>query len=395
MSNDLEACVSFLQQLIRTPALSGQEGEIARLVATTMEALGYEEVSIDEVGNVIGLVRGRGSAPAVIFNTHLDNVDVGDPAAWPRPPYGGEVHDGTVFGRGAVDIKGPLAAQVFGVGRLVAAGGPPGDVYVTAVVQEEIGGVGARAMAARWTGERQPPPVIVGEPSSNTVRRGHRGRTEIAAVFRGRSVHASVPQNGVNPLISAGRFLAGLPTIEHRIDPELGPSSVTPTLISTDQTSANVVPSEVRLTCDWRNVPGESAADALAVLQELADRSVDEGASVEVTVPVVERRTYTGETASIPADNPAYLLAADDPLVVAVEGVVRDCFGDCPPAGVWKFATDGGHFAAAGLSPVGFGPGNEFLAHTIDERIEVEAIERALEVNERLAAELGSRLATD
>jgi len=391
MSPDLQHCVDLLQQMIRTLSLPGHEGELASLVANEMHDLGYDEIRIDEVGNVLGRIEGRGQAPALMFNTHLDHVDVGDPAGWPRPPFGGEIHDDRVWGRGAVDIKGPMAAQVVGVARLLAGERPPGDVWVTAVVQEEIGGVGARHLA-----ETLPIPiVVVGEPSHNTLRRGHRGRTELVAHISGRSVHASVPERGVNPLFALGLFLGGLETLKMPTDTDLGPSTVAPTLLRTDQTSANVVPGEVWQTCDWRNIPGQSGEDARAMLQAVAARVLAENpahaeSEIDVVVPVIERRTYTGLERPIPGANPAYILPADHPAVVAAEDICREVLKEVRPTGVWQFATDGGHFAEAGMAPVGFGPGDEFLAHTVNEHIEISALEEAMAVNEALARNLAA-----
>lgn len=386
-SIELDRCVSLLQRLIRTPSLPGEEGDVAALVAAEMRDLGYDEVRTDEVGNVLGKIHGQGSAPPMMFNTHLDHVDVGDPSLWPHPPFGAEIRDNRVWGRGAVDIKGPMAAQIYGVAQLLEGERPPGDVWVTCVVQEEIGGVGARHLAEQL----QVPVVVVGEPSRNTVRRGHRGRTELEVHVKGRSVHASVPQEGVNPLTSLGRFLADLESIEMPENPDLGPSSVTATLLRTDQTSANVVPGEVWQTCDWRNIPGQTGEDAQVALQELADRSVRNGAQAEVTIPVFERRTYTGLDRPIPGSNPAYILPRDHSAVVAASAICNEVLGEERPVGIWNFATDGGHFAGVGMAPIGFGPGDEMLAHTIDEHIEITELEDAMRVN----ATLARRLAVD
>ena len=389
MSDDLQRCIDLLQQMIRTPSLPGEEGEMAKLVANTMRDLGYDGVRVDEVGNVLGRIEGRGDAPDLMFNTHLDHVDVGDPAGWPHPPFGGEIHDDRIWGRGAVDIKGPMAAQVIGVARLLQGGKPPGDVWVTAVVQEEIGGVGARHLA-----ETLPIPiVVVGEPSRNTLRRGHRGRTELVVHFKGRSVHASVPDKGVNPLYALGPFLEGLRNLDMPEDTELGPSTVAPTLLRTDQSSANVVPGEVWQTCDWRNIPGQSGDDVLGLLAALAEEVLADprspaGTEISVSVPEVDRRTYTGQNRSIPGAHPAYLLATDHPAVAAAEAIWGEVLKDEPESGVWQFATDGGHYAAAGMVPIGFGPGNEFLAHTVEEHIEIPALEEAIAVNEALARRL-------
>ncbi len=378
----IEGCVDFLQRLIRTESLPGEEGPLAELVAAEMRSLGYDEVRLDDAGNVVGRVRG-GDGPAVQFNTHLDHVAVGDPQRWPRPPFGAEIADGKVWGRGAVDIKGPLAAQVHG---LAPGETPfPGDVYVSCVVQEEIGGVGARYLAEHLT----TPVVVIGEPSSNTVRRGHRGRTELVVHVVGRSVHASIPEQGVNPLLSLGRLLSRLDELEPAQHPELGASSVAPTLLRTDQTSANVVPGEVWLTCDWRNVPGESADDAVRALTALLEASLGEGALGTVTIPEFERRTYTGLAMTIPADNPAWILGLDHPVVVTASTALAEATGREAPAGVWEFATDGGHFAARGMSTIGFGPGDPHLAHTVDEHIEIAELEVALDVNRRLAVAYG------
>ncbi len=388
--SDVEACVRFLQELIRIPSLPGEEGPLAERVVAEMRRLGYDEVWTDEAGNVIGLLRGRGEAPAVMFNTHLDHVDVGDPEAWPYPPYGGERHEGRVWGRGAVDIKGPLAAQVYGVARRFRAGErPPGDVFVTCVVQEEIGGVGARHLLQHV----RPPYVIVGEPSNNELRRGHRGRTELVLHVRGRSAHASAPERGVNPLEVVARFIVGLRSLTMRQHPELGASTVTPTLIRTDQSSANVIPGEAWLTCDWRNTPGETAEDARQALQALADRSLVEGASATVTVPTFRRTTYTGLTVELPAAASAFLLPFDHPALQAARQVLADVYAAPPPVGTWRFATDGGHFARAGLTVIGFGPGEERLAHTVNESIAVADLEAALTGYAALAYDWPVRLA--
>lgn len=381
-------CVDFLQRLIRTPGLPGEEGDTARLVLAEMEALGYIDARIDEVGNVIGRVPG-GDGPAVMFNTHLDHVDVGDHERWPHPPYGGEIHSGSVWGRGAVDIKGPLAAQVHGVARLLRDGiTPAGDVWVTAVVQEEIGGVGARHLM----GYLQTPVVIVGEPSGNTLRRGHRGRCELIVHVTGRSVHASVPHEGVNPWEVLAAFIARLPDLDMAEQADLGRSTVVPTLIRSDQVSGNVVPGELWLTCDWRQVPGESAQDAAAKLDAILQSCLIEGASAEVEVPIYHRAAYTGVLMDIGGDNPAYILPRDHPAVSAACAALEPVIGVTDEVDTWRFATDGGHFSQAGMACVGFGPGNELLAHTVDEHIPIAQLETALSGNEALARELGSRL---
>jgi succinyl-diaminopimelate desuccinylase len=393
LDTDLARCVDLVRRLVRTPSLPGHEGELATLVRAEMESLDYDEVRIDDAGNVLGLVRGRGEAEAVLLHTHLDHVDVGDPARWPHPPFGAVVEGGKIWGRGTVDIKGPLAAQVIAGAQLVRGERPPGDVWVAATVQEEIGGAGARFLA------RDPPArlVVLGEPSRCQVRRGHRGRYELVVHVRGRSVHASVPAQGANPLFPLARFLERMAEVGLPEHPELGVATVAPTLVRTDQTSGNVVPGEVWLTLDHRAVPGEDVDELAASFDALLARCARElpvalAFSTEVAVDRSEMLTYTGLSIPGAGENPPFVLAASHPAVVAACAIVAETLGRDAGLDVWQFATDGGHFAAAGMTPIGFGPGDDRLAHTVDEHVEISALREAIVVNERLARELTARV---
>ena len=115
---NLPRMIDFCQRMIRTPSLSGQEGAMAALVASEMRILGYDEVWIDAVGNVIGAMKGSRPGKGVMFNSHLDHVSPGDDSVWKHPPYGGVVDDGAIWGVGASDTKGALAAQVYGIAGL-------------------------------------------------------------------------------------------------------------------------------------------------------------------------------------------------------------------------------------------------------------------------------------
>src|SRR3954447_20056312 len=253
-----KALVAFAQRLIQTPSLPGEEGDAARLVRSEMQSLGYDDTWIDQVGNVVGVIRGTGGGSSLMFNTHLDHVNVGDAGGWPCPPYEGKISDGVLWGRGAVDIKGPTAAQVYGVALLKQAGHAlPGDLYVAAAVQEEVGGLGSLELAHTTGTDR----AVIGEASNNELRRGHRGRIELIVRITGRACHASAPERGINPHYSLGSFLTALREVATLEDPFLGAETFAPTLLFTDQTSANVIPGEVRLHIDWRTIPQRGPDD--------------------------------------------------------------------------------------------------------------------------------------
>ena len=286
-----KALVAFAQRLIQTPSLPGQEGDAARLVRSEMQSLGYDDTWIDEVGNVVGVIRGTGGGSSLMFNTHLDHVDIGDESGWRFPPYAGQISDGVLSGRGAVDIKGPTAAQVYGVALLKQAGvALPGDVYVAGAVQEEIGGLGSLELARTTRTDR----AVIGEASSNELRRGHRGRIELIVRITGEACHASAPERGINPHYSLGSFLTALREEETLEDAFLGPETFAPTLLFTDQTSSNVIPGEVRLHIDWRTVPQRGPEDIRAEVARRLDASLLDGASGEVTVKELRLRAWTG-----------------------------------------------------------------------------------------------------
>ena len=359
--------VSFTQKLIQTPSLPGAEEKIALLTQAEMHRLGYDEVSTDSFGNVIGLIKG-GNAPSLMLNGHLDHVATGDPAGWTHPPHSGKIVNGSIWGRGAVDMKGPLACMLYAAAIIKKSGiTPPGNIFLAAPVMEETGGVGTTHLTTHLHTDL----AIVGEPSHNVLRRGHRGRVELWVTFRGKSIHASVPHLGINPYFSLAEFLRHLNDMPMAKDATFGGSNVAPTLIQTDQTSPNVTPGEIRLTLDWRNTPAESPAEIVEKVQSALNRSLKNGTTGSVTLATRPFTTYTGRTIEQSAVFPSFELPADSLLVRQARRTLSQTLGTEMPVDVWQFATDGGHLMAAGIPTLGFGPGDETLAHTNREHIRI------------------------
>ncbi|MFZ5918600.1 MAG: M20/M25/M40 family metallo-hydrolase [Chloroflexota bacterium] len=384
--------IAFCQQIVRTPSLPGEEGPVANLVHDEMARLGYDEVWIDEWGNVIGLLRGQSSGRSILFNGHMDHVDPGDAADWLYPPFGAEIHDGRLWGRATADMKGPLAAMIHAVGALAREKiRPAGDVYVAAVVQEEVSGLGSIKLAQTLRTDC----AVVGEASSNQLARGHRGRVEPVITVRGRSVHASVPRQGVNPHAVLARFIQRLESLPLAHDETFGHSSVAPTLYLSDQSSGNVLPGEIRLHLDWRNIPGETAADVLAQLQPLLQSCLAEveGSQGEVSLYSHELRTHTGQKETLPAVFPSFALAADDPWVLKGQQVLARTLARPVKVIVWPFATDGGHLMAAGIPTIGFGPAEAPTLHTVRENVPLDLLIEGMLGYMGLALELGKEKA--
>ncbi len=373
------AMIDFTQQIVRIPSLPGQENEVAPVIRREMQNLGYDEVWTDQAGNIIGKING-GNGPTVLLNGHMDHVDPGPVEGWPQPPFSGNIVEDELWGRASVDMKGPVACMIYAASLFKRIDlTPPGDVYMTVPVMEEIGGLGTQHLVAHLKANV----AICGEPSRNTLRRGHRGRIELQVTFKGRSAHASVPHRAINPHYKAAAFLTKLPELEMVHNETLGYSSVAPTLYITDQRSPNVIPGQVRLTLDWRNVPDESPEEIVAKTQALLDSSLvtdeatpDNQAAVEITAE--EFTTYTGMAKTFPSIFPSFLLPEDDPFIQTARTTLVNVLKRDDGVDTWDFATDGGHLMAAGIPTIGFGPGDERLAHTNQERISLDQMKEAV-----------------
>ncbi|MBI5876846.1 MAG: M20/M25/M40 family metallo-hydrolase [Chloroflexi bacterium] len=360
--------IQFAQKLIQTPSLPGQEQSIADLVLAEMERLGYDQVWRDHVGNVVGLMKGTEGDRSLMLNSHMDHVDVGDAAQWPHPPYSAALADGFIWGRAACDGKGALAVQVYAPAMARKAGRPlPRSLYTTATVLEERGGWGTAHLVKHIKSDC----AVLGQASRNELRSGHRGRMELIVTFRGRSVHASIPARGANPHFAMARFLGKLRELRMVSDAVLGHSTVAPTLVTTDQTSPNVTPGEIRLTLDWRNIPSETPAQVVAKMQKVLDDCSDSGVTGAVEIQQTRLTTYMGHDELHLIMHPGYHLPDDAPLLERARQILTGALEREVELAAWSFATDGGHLMAAGIPTVGFGPGEESFAHTTHDRVAI------------------------
>ncbi|HEX6694862.1 MAG TPA: M20/M25/M40 family metallo-hydrolase [Longimicrobiales bacterium] len=388
MSSSFRDALAFAQDIIRIPGAPGQEGDVAARVAQELERLRFDEVHTDEVGNVIGIVRGTGSAPAVMLSSHLDVVDIGAAATWEYPPFDAVIADGHLHGRGAMDIKGPLAIQTHAAAHFVE-NRIECDVIIAHTVQEERGGWGMEhLMNAIQAGSAvigRPGAVIIGEATNGDICVGHRGRAEIIIDVVGIAGHASAPERARNPLDvlplvlpALSSFAASLDTV----DPLLGRSTAVPTAIETLPRSRNVIPDTARVVVDWRVLPHITADAAVEMIRSHLERAValPDGYSLAVHYSIEPQQTYTGRTRDRRMFTPGFLLPPPHPVIDAAAGVIRQAMGTMPAIRPWTFATDGGHSCGVhGIPTIGFAPGEERYAHTNRERLELGQAERVFD----------------
>jgi putative selenium metabolism hydrolase len=360
--------VSFLRDMIAIPSESAEERAVVARVRAEMERVGFDEIKVDGLGNILGRV---GSGRRVIaLDGHLDTVGVGDPGTWTRDPYQGEVRDGIVFGRGAGDQEAGIAAAVHGA-RIAKELGLLDDaqLWVTGTVMEEdCDGLCWQYILRERV--LQPDIVVITEPTNLGVYRGHRGRMEIEVRTQGRSCHGSAPERGVNAVYKMAPVIADIEKLNDRLaasaDPFLGKGSVTISAIRSTSPSLCAVADSATIHLDRRLTTGEPIDSAIGQIEALDSVRA---AGATVTVLDYARPAYTGLVYPTKKYYPTWLLAEDHPAVVAGVRAAEAALGAPPVVGKWGFSTNG--IATCGLfgvPTIGFGPGNEIYAHTPDDQ---------------------------
>jgi putative selenium metabolism hydrolase len=365
--------VRFLREMIAIPGESSREGPVIELIRQEMERVGFDETRVDPMGNLLGRI---GSGKRVIMmDAHTDTVGAGDPREWSWDPYQGKVEDGYVYGRGACDQRAGMASMVY-AGKLIQELGLLADytLYVVGSVQEEDCDGLAWVYILKEDGIRADC-VVLTEPTNLRVYRGHRGRMEIEVHFRGRSCHASAPERGDNPVYKMARLVAEIEQLNTHLrdDALLGKGSIAVTEIRSISPSLCAVPAACSVHLDRRLTVGETRESAVAEVKSLAGA---QGAEVEV--PRYQQPSYTGLSYGMDKYYPTWVLEETHPLVQSAVSAYRALHGESPVIGAWTFSTNGvGSMGIMGVPTIGFGPGEEEVAHSVNERVPIRHLVEA------------------
>ncbi len=384
---------AFAQRLVRTPSISGQEQEVAGLIVREMERLAYDEVFTDDIGNVVGIIKGSGRGENIMFNGHMDHVDPGRLENWDYDPYGGTIAGGYLHGRGACDMKGAVASQVYAAALIKNLGlAHGGDIIVTGVVQEEPAECLGMARLCDVTFAQRGIKVdfvVLGEPSDLKLMLGHRGRVELEVTTIGRTSHGSAPWRGINAVYKMLPVISKVQSLDTTLpDHELlGKSIISLTIISCSPGRLSIIPDICTVCLDRRFIPGETAEQALAQIETILKDIGQGDPSFQGSVRVreLEEVSYTGVKTLGRKVMPPWLTPADHPKVTRVCAALGE-LGHEPESGYWNFATDGSHTAAIlGIPTIGYGPGEESLAHTSQERISLDSLVQSIAGNAAIA----------
>ena len=368
---DAQAIIDFTMRLVATSSPSAHEGAVAALVEAEMRRLGFQ-VEVDRLGNVTGSI-GTGDGPTILLDAHMDTVGVTDPAAWTHAPTGERVGD-RLYGRGTMDMKGPLAASIYGAASLIGQL-PRGRVVVSASVAEELVEGPALIEVAQRV---RPDYVVICEATSLQLATGQRGRAELRVEVLGSPTHSSRPEFGVNAAEHMADVIRELRTVELPSHPVLGRGVLVLTdVVSRPYPALSVVPDYCVATFDRRTLPGESAEEVLAPVQAALERALA-GTDADARVSIAEDdfMTYTGQRVTAPNFAASWYFDESSEIAQkALAGLVSA--GLAPRCTHYAFCTNGsGTAGLLGIPTIGFGPGDEEMAHRVDEYIETPQLVR-------------------
>lgn len=365
----------FLIDIASIQSLSGGEKKVVERIAHEMKHVGFDKVWTDGLGSVIGQI-GNGSKK-VAFDAHIDTVDVGTRDLWKFDPFSSHEKDGKVWGRGVADQKGGMASMVY-AGKIIKELGLVKDhtVYmVGSVMEEDCDGLCWQYLIKEE--KIKPDIVVLTEPTSLNIYRGHRGRMEIELSVTGVSCHGSAPERGVNAVYKMAPIIQGIEKLNEKLrkDDFLGKGTVTISQISSVSPSLCAVADKCSIYLDRRLTWGETESSAISELREVA---AELGIKAEIKVPEYRNAAYTGKVYPTKKYYPTWKIPEDHKGVVKAKESYLNLFGVKPKIDKWTFSTNG--VAIMGMHDIpciGFGPGNEEQAHAPNEWTPVEHLVKA------------------
>ena len=379
--------VALTQELVRIRSVNdsdsdGAEAVVAARVAEIMRSFGWT-VDVVEVApgrpNVVAIIEGGGDdGPTLLFEGHTDVVTEGSADTWTMDPYGGDIVDGRLYGRGSADMKSGVAAMIVAARRVQVAGPFPGRIIVAALVDEEGMMLGAKHFAASRLASTIDA-AIVCEPEGAEICTSAKGALRVSIALFGVMAHGAMPHQAKNPILCIGEILASLSeyhdelVAEHGEHEHLGSVYITPTVVQAGSPAQiNVIPAFAQIALDIRTIPGVDHGGIVRRVTQIADRA-SASRGVRSEVQVVD-------------DRPAVEVSEAHPLVKSIVVAHEAVTGQPARFGGVPGTTDGTILVRdAGIPNVVYGPGGKWIAHQSDEFVEIAEIAAAVEVYARAA----------
>jgi putative selenium metabolism hydrolase len=373
-----EEIIQFMLEICEIPSMDSKIGPVGERIQAEMKKLGFDEVRFDKMGNTIGRI-GNGER-VIVYDSHIDTVGIGDPASWEWDPFKGKVEDGILYARGACDEKGSTPGMIYGLAMARDLGLLDGwTAYYFGNMEEWCDGIAPNTFVEVDPGVK-PDFVVIGEPTKMLTYRGHKGRLEMVVRAKGKSAHAASNHLGDNAIYKLLPIIAGIRDLEPQLgDHEfLGHGKITVSDMLVQTPSINAVPDEAIIFIDRRMTFGETKEQVRAQVEALIPDEFKDTVTLEELF--YDEPSYTGFKFPVDKYFPAWALDEDHTLVRAGQ-LAREQIGlPSAPSGRWNFSTNGIYWAGkAGIPSIGFGPGDEETAHTVNDSVSLDDMVKATE----------------
>jgi putative selenium metabolism hydrolase len=372
--------IKLCQDLVRVKSYSGEEEIVAGVLKAFFEEQGFDEITTDSCGNIIGVINGNRPGPTLVFDGHIDTVPVPDANKWSEDPFGAEIKGTRIYGRGTSDMKGGVAAMAMATSVFAKKTNRDfcGKIVIAGIVHEELfEGVASKYVCDAYS----PDYVVIGEASDLNLKIGQRGRAEIVIETFGTPAHSAHPEKGNNAVYSMCKVIEAVNNIPLVNHPLLKQGILVLTDIKSDPyPGSSCVPAYCRATYDRRTVVEETKesvlAPILACIKELEEK--DPKIKAKASYASSSNLCYTGKLVSAEKFFPAWLYNENDDFIQACLSELRED-GFNPEIAIYDFCTNGSYYAGVkGIKTIGLGPSKEYLAHTIDEYIEISQLKDAV-----------------
>ena len=375
----MSAVVELTSQLVAIESINPQLGvggsgemELARFVAEWCDRANLETTLSEPVAgrpNVVAIASGRRGGRSLMLNAHMDTVGV----AGMTDPFVPRLDGGRLYGRGAQDMKGSLAACMLATAE-AARRGLSGDVIMTAVADEEVASVGTEAVASSVRADA----AIVTEPTDMRVAVAHRGFVHLEIETIGRAAHGSRPDLGIDAIAKMGQVLVGIEELDRRLRANpthryLGSGSVHASLVEGGQEYSSY-PARCVVQAERRTIPGESVDLVVGEIREILDGASAFDSDFDGTVRALASRE------PFEVDESAVVVASVRRCAAAVMSAEPEIVGV-------SFWADSALLAGAGIPTVVFGPHGEGL-HSEVEWVDVGSLEQCVEIYSAVAADI-------
>jgi len=365
--------IQFTQELVRIKSYSGSEENIVNSVVSKMKSLDYDAVSIDAMGNVLGRM-GNGKS-IIMFDSHMDTVEVTDEGNWEVPPFSGEIVGGRLYGRGSVDMKSGATASIYAGAMAKELGLLEGKTILVSctVYEEDCDGENLKHLFKEYN--LKPDFFVTCEPSDNRIVTGHKGKAQIAIKTRGISAHGSAPEKGKNAIYEMAEIIQRVEkTNLDLMKTEGEKGTLVLSKISSVSVSLNAVPSECEIYLDRRMVVGETDE----TIQKEMDAIVA-GKEASWEIGTIKRTSWKGLPITYRPLHLAWRIPPVHPFYRACKRAYQQTFDSKPEYDYWDFSTNAVTPVSMGIPSIGFGPGEYKLAHMVNENCRVEQIVKACE----------------